>query len=268
LVALLLTLLTPIVASAAPGTPARAQRVYLALGDSLAFGIGASTPQNGYVGLLGSFFQMASHGNVDTTLNLSVPGETAGSFITGGQLAQAVAAIDNSGSNTRVLTLDIGGNDLLPLLQTEPCKSDPAGTPCAAVIAAALARVAADYPVILGRLQEALARDPGRTRVLVMTYYNPFSGTGSPFEQPTTRALLGSDGVVDCAADAGDPARVGLNDIIVCNTRASRAQVVDVFPAFVGRGLQLTHIGSGDIHPNDAGYQVIASVFEGVFPPQ
>jgi hypothetical protein len=48
-----------------------------------------------------------------------------------------------------------------------------------------------------------------------MTYYNPFSGTGSRFEHPSDLALLGSDGVVNCGADLADRARVGLNDIIV-----------------------------------------------------
>ena len=48
------------------------------------------------------------------------------------------------------------------------------------------------------------------------------------FEKPTEQALLGSDGVVDCAADKADPAKAGLNDIIACTTRANQASVVDV----------------------------------------
>jgi hypothetical protein len=37
--------------------------------------------------------------------------------------------------------------------------------------------------------------------------------------------------------------------------------VADVYPAFGDRAPQLTHIGTGDIHPNDAGYAVIAQTF-------
>ncbi len=75
-------------------------------------------------------------------------------------------------------------------------------------------------------------------------------------------ALLGSDRTVDCAAAAVDPANAGLNDLIACIGRQYGATVVDVYPLFAGRGLTLTHVAAGDIHPTDAGHLVIAGAFQ------
>ena len=138
LAAVTLTTMSAVPTSAAPKHPGRAERIYLALGDSLAFGTGASSPQHGYVGILGSFFQMPPHGNVDATINLSIPGETAGSFISNGQLAQALAVINSPANDVPVLTLDIGGNDLLGLLESPPCSVSPSGDACTMLIRTAL----------------------------------------------------------------------------------------------------------------------------------
>ena len=39
---------------------------------------------------------------------------------------------------------------------------------------------------------------------------------------------------------------------------ARDATVVNLHAAFLGRELELTRIGEGDVHPNAAGYQAIA----------
>ena len=89
--------------------------VYVALGDSLAFGIGATDPATtGYVPLFFEFLE--DEGDVEVLTNLSVPAETSGSMISGGQLAAAVATIADPDNDVEVVTLDIGGNDLLGLL--------------------------------------------------------------------------------------------------------------------------------------------------------
>src|SRR4051812_28142525 len=114
---------------AGAGAQAPQRGVYLALGDSLAFGVGATDPaQLGYVPRLFNFFHGTAHGGVDTFVNYSRPGETSESMISGGQLGQALADIQNK--DVRVVTLDIGANDFLTLLQSPPCSTDPAGSPC------------------------------------------------------------------------------------------------------------------------------------------
>jgi hypothetical protein len=114
------------------------------------------------------------------------------------------------------------------------------------------------YPTILPGLPAALASDPDGARLVILTYFNPFSGTGSPYEAAVDQALLGSDRRIDCT---GAGTAIGLNDLIVCQEKlyAPKAIVVDVYPAFVGKGPSLTHINQGDIHPTNAGYAAIAT---------
>lgn len=180
----------------------------------------------------------------------------------GGQLARAVATIADPATDVRLVTLIIGANDFLPLLQTEAC-ANPFGPPCQQVVGVALATLAQNYPVVLHSIRQALDAQPGDERLLVMAYYNPFSGLGDALDRAVDAAQLGSDGVVDCAASAADPTRVGLNDIITCIGRLYGAEIVDVHPLFRGRAPALTHIADTppDIHPNDAGHAVIASAF-------
>ena len=247
----------PAVAAAAP-----AQRgVYLALGDSLANGIGATDPTRlGYVPRLFHFYRGAAHGGVDALENLGVNGATSGTLIAGGQLAGALAVINDPTTDVRVVTLDIGGNDLLVLFAPgSPCSADPNGLACRQALGAALATFASNYAFILAKLTAALAADPGDETILVMTYYNRFSGTGNPAEAVTDRLLLGPDVALTCAAPQ---ATWGLNDIIACVGAQHGAAVADVHPRFVGKAPALTHVAEGgDPHPNNAGYAIIANTF-------
>lgn len=239
--------------------------VYVALGDSLAVGTGARNgARQGYVARVSRFASFGGDDDDDddergALANLAVGGETSGTFLSDGQLAAALAAIEDPDSDTQLVTLVIDGDDLLPLLRQAPCATDPAGAACQGIVGARLIGFAGNLPTILGCLQAALAADPGDERLLVMTYYNPFSGTGSPFEAPVDGVLLGADGVIDCAATVVDPRNSGLNDIISCIGGAAGATVVDVYPAFEGRGAELTHIAAGDVHPNNRGHRVIAA---------
>src|SRR6185295_14271046 len=101
-------------------------------------------------------------------------------FISGGQLNRAVDAITDPTSDARLVTLDIGGNDLLGLLTAGgPCSPDPTTPTCQLAVKSALVAFPDRYVLILQRLREALAIDPGDEDLVVMTYYNPFSGTGN-----------------------------------------------------------------------------------------
>jgi hypothetical protein len=237
--------------------------LYLALGDSLAVGIGAAEPErSGYAAL---FHQAAG---TDRLANLAVGGENSASFIADGQLQGALATIEDPNTDVEVVTLSIGGNDLDDLRDPAgPCGQNPGGPACLGAVGNALASFADNYRVILGGLVGALDRDPGDEKVLVMTYYNVFSGTGSPFETPADLALLGTDGSTDCAANAADPFKAGLNDIIVCigSQAGARVTVVDVYPMLRGRALELTHIATGDIHPTDGGHAAIAQAFRDAY---
>jgi lysophospholipase L1-like esterase len=225
-------------------------KVYLALGDSLARGVGATDQeQGGYVPALYAFFRQPQHGNVDQLVNEAVSGDTSGKLLNDGQLATAIEAI-NAPTDVRVVTLDIGGNDIRTLLAPgSPCLTNPSSAACQQLVAAVLNDFAANYAQTLGELTQALEGDPGNETVLVMTYYNPFSGTGLP---------------IDLLAEA---AVRGLNSLIASIGGQYGATIVDVYPLFERKGPLLTHILTGDIHPNDAGYQVIADAFISAYKP-
>jgi lysophospholipase L1-like esterase len=277
LLAIVAALSLGVPATATADEPRRMQRLYLALGDSLAFGVRADSPQPfGYVPRLLPFFAQPRNGNVDAVVNLGIGGETSGTFIQNGQLARAVAVIADPASDVRVVTLDIGGNDLLNLLGPgQPCAVgavDPLADSCSAAAGMAVASFPARFELILSTLQKALGKDPGHERVLVMTYYNPFSGSGlTNWDLAVTRAMLGTDGTLTACpsrpADAAGDLRLGMNDWIVCTGTRLGATVVDVYPLFRGRGPELTGIATGDPHPNDAGYEVIRRAFEAAATP-
>lgn len=242
--------------------------VYLALGDSLAVGVGASNvAETAYVPRLFHYFHGTAHGGVDTLLNLGIGGDTSYWFLSGTpwgagpQLQQALAAINDPTTDTRIVTLDIGGNDALNTLFGDPACHVIASATCRAAVAATLAAFAANYQTILSALNAALAADPGTERVFVMTYYNLWGGTGDPLEAVADALLLGRDLTIDCAANFGDPSKAGLNDLIACIGVANGAEVADGYGAVDDRAVHLTHVGEGDIHPTDAGYAAIARAF-------
>lgn len=246
--------------AAAPEVLGSLQGVYLALGDSVAAGVGASAPaRTGFVARAFGALQTSGVA-VGTLANLANSGETSASFLSR-QMDRALAAIADSGGGPEVVSLNIGGNDVLRLLFGGPCLADPASATCGQQVVAARATVAQNYPAIMAKLTDALATKGRRGVLFVHTTYNPFSGTGTPYEAPVDEALLGSDGIIDCDGAAAEPGAMGLNDIIACVGASHGAHVVDVQPHFAGRGLELTLIARRDIHPNDAGHQVIASAF-------
>src|SRR5574341_100767 len=105
--------------------------VYLAIGDSIAFGVGAPQPRTeGYVGLVHEALRTSERYR-DTglqLLNLAVPGATtADLLIPGGQVDSALEGIragqeGAAGDEVQIISVNIGGNDLLQLATpASPC---------------------------------------------------------------------------------------------------------------------------------------------------
>jgi lysophospholipase L1-like esterase len=225
---------------------------YLALGDSLAFGIGATNPAaEGYVGLvhfeLQSVREYAEQGL--ELENVSQPGATSGDMLEpDGQLDQAIAKIEerqeetaerDDGVDTQVeiISIDIGGNDLLSLAAADsPCIVDVSTAECREAITETLGNLQSNLATILGRLRAA-APD---AQIYVIDLYNPYSGTGDE------RELIANVGVQQ------------VNGVIgaVVSDENLRAELVPIYELFVDRGTQW--IASDGIHPNDPGHRVIA----------
>lgn len=259
------TLIDPIVATAAGSLTARNPRPapvgYLALGDSYAAGIGASDPATrGYVPLFADTL-VGPAGEPLAARNLGSPGATSADLLGdwaargpdgGGPLAGAVRAVGAGGIT--VVTLDIGGNDILRLLKPgEACAGAAIdGDPCLAAMREQLRAVTApDVPQIVAALIEAAA--PG-TQLLVLTYPDPFStGAGSVTEAHTDLAM-GELNAIIAGTVRDNAARAA--------TRGVTLTLVDLAPAFAGKGATLTHIRDTppDIHPTDAGHAAIADL--------
>ena len=194
-------------------TPAR---LYVALGDSLGTGFGASSADKGYVGLLYSEYQTTL--GVNQLSNRSVDGETSSSMLTSGQLTAALADI-NADSDTRAVTIDIGGNDGLG--GSCPGAWDESGS----------CHFRANFAYILGQLQAALDADPGTETFTTMAYYNP--GVGGPMEAYYDPVLFGNNLSVTCSDTSTD---VGLNDIIDEEAATLGIPVANPYPAFEQAG--------------------------------
>lgn len=234
-------------------------RYYLSLGDSLEAGLGVSDQFSRYNNRLTALLQGQYTGGFAFGLTLAVVGETTSSFISGGQLQQALTQINNPDNDAAVVTLAIGADDLLQLLQPgQPC-NDPSSVQCPGAVEDALDSFATNYTQIMDELTAALAADGGESRVVALTYYNPFSGTGSQYEAAMEVILLGSDLKIDCAPAQQNSSftALGLNDRIACIAAAHGARVADLQPLFAAKAARLTHINELDVHPNERGHEVI-----------
>ena len=215
---------------------------YIALGDSLAFGVGASEPnQAGFVALVHDSLERSERfaGTGIDLINLSSPGATSPDLSQpGGQLQLAVNEIRRS-ADVPVITIDIGGNDLLALAgANSPCLTDLATEPCRT----ALGEILSDLQTHLGETLRALREAAPNASIVVVDLYNPFSGTGDVRELIADVGVQRINGVI--GATAADP--------------SLGAKLATVFQLFQGRGLQW--ISADGIHPNDDGYAVMAEV--------
>jgi lysophospholipase L1-like esterase len=247
-------------ASAEPAQPPIGRPLYLALGDSLAAGVGASDPQ--VTAYVPRFYQLLRQqlgcqptGQPSchslTLRNLGVGGATSTTLLAT-QLPQALAEVQarngdpNPHNDVKVLTIDIGGNDLFGVVSAS-CAAGP--TPeCAALIRARLQTFAANFTQILGELRAATGPD---TVLIAMTYYNPL---------PSCR-LASLAPLADAVLEGGPGVTLGLNDLIRSIAAANGVLVAETYGQ-LGPGELVG--GSDCLHPNDAGYQRITEAFAAV----
>lgn len=247
---------------------ASADWVYLALGDSSAFGETNRTrnPSNGdrgYVKPFADFLASQNAGVRPTVLNLAINGETSGSFFTGtgrvssdGQgfntnyngranpfpqyqeYVNRSNALAAAGSSVRTITVQFGANNL------DGAASDPnflllSPAQQNALVTQILGQVQTDYINILGDIR---SRYPNAD-IYAIGYHNPYNGMPS----------LPISGVAD-------PAVRGLNQVIAGVAPIFGAKYVNFYDAINPNEASLTLIGTigtdpvNYVHLNDAGY--------------
>ncbi|GIL36071.1 SGNH/GDSL hydrolase family protein [Phycicoccus sp. DTK01] len=246
-------------ATAAPDGP-----VVLALGDSLAAGYqpgGSERRDTAYPALAAA--RVSQAGTELGVENLACSGETTGTLLEGGrcdyaegsQLAQAEAFLRERGSDVRMVTLDIGGNDLLRCaarLQVD-----------AACAEQGVQTVAKNLPTIVERLRAAAGPD---VPVLVLGYYNPwlaasYLGTGEAQLDAAKTAYSGLDAAIEKATKAAGARYVGLDAAFAFDDESPTTFNGREVPTNVAQVCTLTYICTAfDVHLTDEGAAVVGRV--------
>jgi len=223
---------------------------YIAIGDSLAFGVGASDPASG--GYVARTYEAlrSSERYRDRGLelvNLGVPGATSADLLLpGGQLDLALSQIrdrqedtSSSDDNAEIITVDIGGNDVLALATADsPCVDDPLGEECQGRFEEMLGGLKGNLTEVLERLREAAPK----ADLVAMDLYSPISGRGGPEDLIADLAVGEINAVTEEVASRPD----------------LDASLASVYPLFRGRAVAL--VAADGVHPNDDGHALMAEV--------
>lgn len=228
--------------------------LYIALGDSLSAGVGAS-------GFTKTAFVPLVHKGLGpdfALLNLGVSGDTSRDLIESGPLQRAVLEIeqrkndDVKGNEVAAITLEIGGNDLLSiyfkLVVPGICPSVEEGLKKQRCVDALRNALDAYGPNLRRIISDLRAADPN-IPIFLMTLYNPFSGK-SNFADADRIAELALEG------DPSTPFPEGLHDIIRKVAAETGVHLVEVYSLFTGKSID--YVAPDNIHPNDTGYRLIA----------
>lgn len=246
--------------AAAPATApaASASNWYLALGDSLGAGYQPGKGDDKTGGYVGHVRDAAAAKVPGIRLNnLSCSGEDTVSMLDGSrcsypqgsQLKAAEAFLKSKGEQVRLVTIDLGANDI------QTCAK---GTDIdMACLSKGMSAVNTNLPTILQRLRDAAPK----AKIVVLNYYNPFLATW----------LLGTDG--QGVAKLSQSLQGALNGAISSSAAKINASVADVAGAFdsgnwtekqTPQGPLPTNVATicaqtwmcskADIHANDTGY--------------
>ncbi len=237
-------------ATASP-RPTVPRPLYIAFGDSLSVGVGASDePGRGWVGLVS-----AALPEWDLS-NLGVSGDDSRELLFSGPLDEGLRLIDHRatdaepGNEVGAITLEIGGNDLLDIYFELVIPGD-----CPSVIEAlqrdtcvrALENTLIIFRISLAETLDRLIEAAPETPIFLMTLYNPFSGDGTTIDEISVLALEGQEET---------PFPKGLNDIIREVGTEAGVILVEWYEPFLGKKSE--YISFDLIHPNDLGHAVMA----------
>jgi dienelactone hydrolase len=262
-------LVVPALAAATSAGAARpvAPHYYLALGDWLATGIGASSDSTGYVSLVAAH-EAGRYANLQA-VDLGCGGATTASMIdgpgcsytTGTQIGDAEAFLRAHPRQVAFVTIDIGADDVAAC-QT-PSGADPT------CVSAADDQISTDLPRALAGLRAAGPTVP----VYGTDYYDPFltSWLSGPAGQSTaTQSISGADqlnallGQVYTAAgvSTADPSSLfETDDTDLIGTYDGATVPQDVANVCLWTDACTS---PGAIQPDDQGYAELASAFEQV----
>jgi len=274
--------------------PAAAQRTYLAVGDSVAFGYQdqAKTPlpaappfSTGFAGYAQPYaaYLSTQAGAPVTLVNLGIVGETTSSLVTASAATTSNGALNGNysfvapqtqyalltskltalGGNVSNITVQVGANDTLALASSAAFDHAVDQNDIATqklLLAGTLANIGANYDLLLGQIHSLAPA----ANVQVLGYYNPYA------------ALTGTDPISLYLQAVSGPLNQALNAELAQEALAHGDQFVDLAGPFVGHESTLTLSGemiqtpfgsAPNDHPSTAGYVVIASRLEAAPAP-
>lgn len=237
------------------------RRYHVALGDSLAAGVGAPAGK-GYVPRLTQAESIRTPGL--TLKNVSCSGATTTSMLNGGgcsyaegnQTAAAEAFLRAHAGAVSFITIDIGANDVSGCVFSP----DPTCGPTR------IATVQANLTTILARLHAAAPGVP----IIGMTYYNPFLArwvAGDPAGATASNESAVAFNAALTASYAGGDAEVAAVDTAfgTYDTALTGTYGGVIVPQNVANVCTYTWMcTSSDIHANSAGHQLITQTFRSV----
>jgi lysophospholipase L1-like esterase len=254
-----------VTASPAAGKDQPTKRpLQLGLGDSWAFGFGATVPsEGGYVPQLNEAIKARGKCPPPTgshqprggcrhlgLQNLAVGGATTPSMVAG-QFPEAIPLLESRNGNRKkrddvvLTTVHIGGNDVTnPIIAA--CLGGP--TPaCLATIQAEFTAYASDLDPALATLREAA----GRRTIVIGTYDNGIA-------QCVLGAVPGAVDLANLVLEGGPGVPQGLHDIMRATAARYDIGVAEVF----GDLAPEDWVGGNDcLHPDDSGYDKVTVAF-------
>lgn len=212
--------------------------LYLALGDSLTAGLGSTVQKgirpNNFVARAARAWQKDYHIRAK---NLGIPGLNSEGFLL---LWQNDPYLKRALKYTDIVTITMGGNDVLPFYREEAEYNE------------LLVAIGEWEGRMLQVLKEMHAVNPA-TEIYLFELYNPLLAP-DPFYPLSERVVREMNRRI---ASWGVKLQEEQSELNGQGT-APWLQVVPIGERFAGRSAQLTNMLQGDVHPNDSGYAVMA----------
>lgn len=206
----------------------------VALGDSITYGYNLENPESE------AFPYLIGNGSLEVT-NLGVPGWTSGELL---NAVTTDASFTGALADADIVTLNIGSNDLLQAVGVQEVLASGTfeKTPeLEAKVTAAALQLGQNLQGIIGSIR---AQAPTASIVLY-NIYNPFGPSEVPFLQDLY--------------EYGEQVVQQVNTVVIAPVQTATGSVLaNAYTAFNGK--QASYIIPGDVHPNVAGHQVLASL--------
>jgi lysophospholipase L1-like esterase len=222
---------------------------YVAVGDSLTFGVGASDPAIGGYVVIAHDVLRRNERYRDRGLdlvNLGAPGATSSDLLLpGGQLERALNEIRDrqedasTGGNVEIITIGIGANDALSLVTPDsPCMADPVSAECQDRVREMLTTLEDNLREVLSRMRDSAPE----AEIVLLDLYSPLSGRGGAADQIMDFAIEEINSVTESVVVTPD----------------LRVDLARVYHLFRGRAPQF--VAADDVHLNDDGHALTAEV--------